>query len=301
MSYTNEVISELMEVTQGKTCCRKAFLFGMFFAATTDQNNRINAEFRGEEIAISAAEILKRQFSSSPEITKFGHAGRYLWRVSANTKALASFLRTADKEGGKEEISNLVGFRCGGCANSFLRGVFIASGSVNDPKNSYHLEFLVRTEERAGILSDFLSEVLAVPKMVKRSDRIGLYYKKNLLISDILYYLGGVQSGFGFSNVCIERDIRNDVNRATNCVAKNISRAVDASAKHVEAIELLESTGKMQNLSEELRYTARLRMENLSVPLAELARLHEPPISKSGLNRRLVKIMEEAEALKNEK
>lgn len=301
MSFTTDVVSELMEAPQGKTCCRKALLFGLFFGALVQENNIIKAEFRSEEIANKAAEILKKQFSSVPEVSEVRRAGRCFYAVSAQTKAISSFLQNADKLGSPASLSELVGFRCPECAHSFLRGVFISCGSINDPQKGYHMEFSICTDSRAELLCSFLSDEIAVPKKVKRSAKIGLYYKRNMHIADLLYYLGGVQSGFCFANTCIEHDIRNAENRATNCVARNISRAVEASFKHIEAIELIENEGKMARLGEELSYTARLRVENPSLSLSELAMIHEPPISKSGLNRRLARIMEEAESLRVKK
>ena len=97
------------------------------------------------------------------------------------------------------------------------------------------------------------------------------------------------------TNTFIERDIRNAENRATNCVTKNISKAVAASNRQIEAIERLAESGKLLSLPEELRYTAELRLENPSATLFELAYMHEPPISKSGLNRRLTRLLEEAD------
>ena len=100
------------------------------------------------------------------------------------------------------------------------------------------------------------------------------------------------------TNTYIERDIRNAENRATNCVASNISKSVDAAMKQIEAINSLIESGKFVSLPEELRYTAQLRVDNPSASLFELSHLHEPPISKSGLNRRLTKLLEEAEEAK---
>ena len=101
------------------------------------------------------------------------------------------------------------------------------------------------------------------------------------------------------TNVSIERDIRNNENRATNCVTRNISRSVGATIKQVEAIKYLLENDKIALLGDELEYTARLRIENDSASLSELAALHEPPISKSGLNSRLSKILAIAERHKN--
>ena len=112
--------------------------------------------------------------------------------------------------------------------------------------------------------------------------------------------MGAGQSRFLITNTFIERDIRNAENRATNCVASNISKSVDAAMKQIEAIRILNDSGKTLSLPEELRYTAELRVENPSASLFELSHLHEPPISKSGLNRRLTRLLEEADAIINE-
>jgi DNA-binding protein WhiA len=103
-----------------------------------------------------------------------------------------------------------------------------------------------------------------------------------------------MRSSFDFANVCIERDIRNNENRATNCVARNISKSVDATRKQIEAINKLARNHKLESLPEELRITAGLRLENEDISLSELARLHDPQISKSGLNHRLEKICQAA-------
>ena len=300
MSFSTSIITELMEAELHKTCCKKALVFGLFFGAITEGENAIKAEFRSLDIANKAAEILKKQFSATPLISEVKRAGRKFYVVSATTKAIHGFLKRADSEE-RGDISALVGFRCPECSHAFLRGVFMATGTVSDPQKSYHLEFSFSNPSRARILEHFLEREISAAKTVTRGAKTGLYYKKNMTIADILYYLGGVQSGFDFANTCIEHDIRNIENRATNCVARNISRSVEASVKQIGAIEAIRKRGKLQKLGEELRYTARLRIENPSLTLSELALIHEPPISKSGLNRRLTKIMEEAQKLEKTK
>ena len=157
------------------------------------------------------------------------------------------------------------------------------------------MEIKCQRRERAKKLSDLLERHIAKPSLIERSKGFGLYYKSNGKISDALCFVGGARSGFFTANVSIENDIRNNENRATNCVARNISRSVNASMKHVEAIRRLKESHRFESLSEELRYTAELREENPSASLSELAMIHEPPISKSGLNRRLTLILEAVE------
>ena len=115
----------------------------------------------------------------------------------------------------------------------------------------------------------------------------------------MLTYLGNVKSVFDLMNAKIEREIRNSVNRSTNCVAGNISKSVSAAQNQIAAIAKIEGAGKLAMLPDELFDTAKLRMENPSASLAELARLHNPPISKSGLTHRISKIIEYSEEIKS--
>lgn len=294
MSFTTDVASELLDAALPRTCCRKAILYGMLFGAEVCGPNSIRAEFKTQQSAQKAAQIFNGQFSVSAQITQTTRAGRPLFVLEAKSKAIASFLTDIDLNSQSKALPELVGFRCAECSHSFLRGVFIAAGTVNDPRRGYHLEISIKNTSRAKLLSDFLESEGISPKMLTRGNKVGLYYKSNSAISDLIYYMGGVNSSFDLANACIERDIRNSENRATNCVTRNISRSVEASMKQIEAIQQMKSKGELSKLSEELRYTAELRLENPSASLSELAMLHQPPISKSGLNRRIVKIIEKS-------
>ena len=127
---------------------------------------------------------------------------------------------------------------------------------------------------------------------------MSIYFKAADVIEDIITYFGSNNSVFELINAKIEREIRNDENRATNCVARNIMKSVQASSKQFEAIEKIIYHGLFESLPDELRTTASLRYSNLDVSMAELAALHDPPISKSGLNHRLNKIMDFADSIK---
>lgn len=293
MSFNERVIEELLTAEQGKTCCRKATVCGLFWGASVLEDKVVRAEFSSSDIAEYAAAILAKNFSAAPQVERSGRAGRYWYSVTAKTKAIWTLLRSADDALDHRDISEMVGFKCEECPHAFLRGVFIALGHINDPSKSYHAEFSVAFPIRAERLEKFLSEEIAVPKTVGRNGRIGIYFKKNMIITDLMYYLGSMKTAFEYSDACIVKDIRNRENRATNCVASNISKSVETAQKQVAAIEELTRTGGLFKLPEEIRYTAKLRLENPAATLSELARLHEPPISKSGLNRRLNRILQE--------
>lgn len=296
MSFATDVIDELMIAELHKTCCKKAMLCGLLINATVSETKAIRAQFKREDSALMAVDVLKKQFASEARLESYSRGGRKIYELSANSKAIASILRAMDNS--CAELRTIVQFKCEDCAKAFIRGVFIASGTINDPQKGYQMEFSLVNSTRAKAFCDLLELKNYPPKTVNRNSKIGVYYKKNLVITDLLYYIGAVKANFYMSNVFIERDIRNIENRATNCDARNISKAVSASMKHIEAIELLEECGRLSKLNGELRYTAMLRVENPAASLSELAHLHEPPISKSGLNRRLLRILEEAEEIK---
>lgn len=299
MSFSIETVKELIESRSSKTCCTKAFISGLCMGAVSlpEEKNKIRLQLRTKELAELASELLAKQFSASPEICRTVKAGREVYLLDFYSKSLSAYLRSIDREEPDRTLAETAGFRCKDCAVDLLRGVFAVCGTVNDPQKSYHAEFILPTPMRAGLLSELLESIFILPKTVKRGERTGVYYKNNETVADLLNYLGAGMCSLAVTNSYIERDIRNTENRATNCVARNISKTVNASVRQIEAIKLLISSGRMLSLPEELRYTAELRLENSEASLFELAHMHEPPISKSGLNRRLTRLLEEAENL----
>lgn len=299
MSFSIDTVTELLESRSTKTCCTKAFVTGLCIAALAlpEKKNKIRLQLRTKELAELASELLTKQFSASPEICRTVKAGREVYLLDFYSKSLSTYLRSVDRVDPDRTLAETAGFRCKDCATDFLRGAFAICGTVNDPQKSYHAEFILPTPMRARLLSELLESVFSLPKTVKRGERTGVYYKNNEIVADLLNYLGAGMCSLAVTNSYIERDIRNTENRATNCVARNISKSVDASMRQIDAIKALITSGKMLSLPEELRYTAELRLENPDASLFELSHMHEPPISKSGLNRRLTRLLEEAEEL----
>ena len=294
MSFTSEIVKEALSLPIKKTCCRKAFALGLFFGSKrTEGEKRFTAVFAESETAETAADILSRVFRVPSETVRQNIAGRISYSVSFFSSSIADFLKGVDSND-ERPIHIAAGFRCEGCGAAFLRGVFISCGSVTDPQKRYHAELSFPTAERASFISRMLSDKVGKVGTVCRGARFGLYYKNNGAIADLLYYIGCARTGLIVTNSWIEHDIRNNENRATNCVARNISRSVGAAQRQIAAIEALIKTRRIDQLPDELRYTARLRIENDSASLSELAMMHEPPISKSGLNGRLRKLVEAA-------
>ena len=297
MSFSNEIKIESIAIQTKKTCCRKAFALGLFMGAREVEGEKLFVSTYTEEaLAEAAAETLGKIFRVSAECFKQNIAGRITYGVKYFSPAIADFLKAIDK-GDSRMIHDIAGFRCETCVHAFLRGSFVACGSVSDPTKTYHAELIFPTQRRADVVAELLRTRSGPVKNIKRGDRYGIYYKSNNSIADMLYYMGCSKAGLLVSDMWIEHDIRNLENRATNCVASNISKSVSASQRQINAIEKLTESGGIEKLPEELRYTARLRVENDSATLSELAMMHTPPITKSGLNGRLRKIVEAAEDL----
>lgn len=299
MSFTSEVASELVElqIKQRKSCCYRALICGLMYGCVAE-DGALKASFTYREAAELANDIAVSRFSDkNASVTEKARCGRKYYYVSTSSKSLSATFDLLDSDSEKS-LAELLGFRCEICRAEFMRGLFLSSATASDPKKSYHLEFSVAGEKRADRLAAFLAEEFEKPGRIARKNGIGLYYKSGERISDLLYMIGASSAKFYMTDISIEREIRNNENRATNCVTRNISRSVEATRRQVEAIELLREKGRLDKLSDSLRYTAELRLKYNSATLAELALLHEPSITKSGLNQRLTRILEIAEDLK---
>ena len=291
-SYADSVREELLEIEVKRPCCKKALAAGLLITAEMGDKH-ISVVCKSTPIADYTAEEIRRRFGKAPErinASAYGHVKWVLEFFSPAARKLLAELESSD------EAEWSVG-ACEGCRSAFLRGVFLSCGTLNDPEKSTHLEFVLANEQRATRFQAFLSDCGYPPRVVKRSGGIGLYFKDGASVEDLLAIMGAGGMSMNMMNLRIEREIRNQENRATNCVAKNIEKSVSACARQMEAIEKLTVTGMLAQLPESIRVTALLRAENPDASLEELRMLHEPPITKSGLNHRLQKILSEADKI----
>lgn len=293
MSFTQSVADELRVIRWHKTCCKKAALCGLLFGAQRLEGEKAYvAIFNSDIEAVRATELIDAGFSTGEKtaVVTAANGGHRVYKVNFSSRALTGVIFDLDSAK-KRTVAESVGFRCPECEAAFLAGVFLALATVSRPKSGYHMEIKLPTKERADALAALLEECISRPSVSQRQSKWGVYYKSNASIADVLYFIGAHSASFDVANLAVERDIINRENRATNCVTSNISRTVAAAVKHTEAIRYLMSVDKMHLLGEDLEYTARLRAENHEATLLELAHMHVPPISKSGLNSRLTRIL----------
>lgn len=300
MSFSSQVKSELNSIHIKNNCCKKAYLYGAMLAAEHERNS-ITLTLTDESSVEQICFLLRSIYKIIPE-KKIIKRGCYCATVlKFESSRLADFIAFADSFSADCDNNDKlhVFFTCPNCAMTFLRATFCTRGSVSNPLKSYSLEIQTLNESRSAIINKITEDCGLTPQnFTKRGSGFGLFYRNEASIEDFLTAIGAGHMLFSFFNSHIEKDIRNAENRATNCVAKNILKSVEAIGQQITAIEKLKECGHYDELSTEIKTTAELRLDNPEATLSELALLHDPPISKSGLNHRIAKIINEAKRRK---
>ncbi len=184
------------------------------------------------------------------------------------------------------------------CKRAFIRGAFLAAGSISDPRKAYHMEIVCRTSPQARQLRDVMNTFEAEAKIVERKGHYVVYVKEGSRIVDMLGVMEANVALMNLENVRILKEMRNSVNRKVNCETANIGKTVSAAVRQVEDIQLIEKKIGLSKLPQSLQEIARVRLEHPDMPLKDLGELLTPPVGKSGVNHRLRRISEIAEELK---
>ena len=187
------------------------------------------------------------------------------------------------------------------CKRSFLRGVFLASGSMSDPEKSYHFEIVCASMGKAQQIQKIMRCFALDAKIVSRKKSFVVYLKEGAQIVDVLNVMEAHQSLMELKNIRILKDMRNTVNRKVNCETANINKTVNAAVRQVEDIQLISRTIGFESLSDGLAQIARLRLQYPDATLKELGMMLNPQVGKSGVNHRLRKLSEIADELRENK
>jgi DNA-binding protein WhiA len=226
----------------------------------------------------------------------------YSIRLHQNSAKILADLKIFDSEG-RERISgispSLIVKPC--CKRSYLRGAFLAGGSVNNPDSgSYHLEIMTTYHDHAESLQQLMEGYHLHPKMIERKKGYIVYMKEGDKIGEFLNIIGAHPSLLHFENVRIMKDMRNSVNRLVNCETANLNKTVQAAMRQKENIELIAEYHGLDNIPEKLREVAELRLQYPEVNFTELGELiPSGKISKSAVNHRMRKIDELAKQLRD--
>lgn len=300
MSFCTLIKDELVSHGIKNTCCRRALLYGLLYGAELPKKRGDGITLRYPVPAGTVTDhegfldnLFRNQYHLTPQIVRETRGAHRYLRITLDHKQILKTLIALSKasEADQKALSDILGLRCGECTAHLVRGVFLASGTVNDPSKAYHLEIKTPADGRADLLCALFMNIDSMPGSTRRKGDVGFIWKSGSAVIELLNFMGATSGVFEILNTQVEREIKNNENRATNCDTRNIERSIAASAKYIHAITYLQDHHLLDSLPPDLQATAKLRLSNPEVSLRELAELHEPAITKSGLNHRLERIM----------
>ena len=293
MSFSANVKSELCRPEVEKGCCALAEAMGALLYANTFSADGIRIVTESRDLGLRLPRLFRKGLGVSFDLLpEEGGSGKLTYTITDREKIRQVF--SACGFSAETSVSLHVNFAllekdC--CRRAFLRGAFLAGGSVTDPEKRYHLELSTTHWKVSRETGTLLLEMELPAKETERKGSSVLYYKQSEAIEDFLTVIGAPVSAMAVMEAKIEKDWRNEANRKTNCDSANVHKAVAASQEQLAAIRKLEERAVLETLPEKLRQTAALRREYPETTLSELAELHEPPISKSAVNHRMRKLL----------
>ena len=299
MSFSSNVKAELCKDSLSKKSCAVAEGYGVLLYCNTFSSTEIRIITESRDFAARLPRLFKKAFGITFDQEPAAHdRGKLQFAISSEDK-IAKIFETLQMDL-KASLTLHVNFGMleeeAECM-AYLRGAFLAGGSVTDPAKRYHLEMTTSHYKVSRETCTLLIECGFSPKELSRGGNNILYFKQSDYIEDFLTAIGAQVSAMGVMEAKVEKDLRNGVNRRVNCETANLTKVVDASMGQMAAIRALEEAGELDKLPGKLRETALLRRENPEATLQELAAMLNPPITKSAINHRMRKLLELARAL----
>jgi len=290
MSFSGDVKDELTKKIPQARHCQIAELVGLFhfcgqIGCSEDGLITLGFATERESIVRKGFTLLKKTYNIYTELR-------------SDDKVVQDFYM---KIGDIDEIVDPLILKNTCCQRAFLRGVFLAVGSVNDPVKGYHLELVCPNEDKAEQIRQIILNFGIEAKIIVRRKCYVVYLKEGESIVDFLNVIEAPNALMEMENARILKDVTNNVNRRMNCEMANIRKIVQSSRRQVEDILYIRDHFGLDNLQESLSQIAYLRVEFPEAPLQELGEKLDPPVGKSGVNHRLRRLSEFAEKLRIER
>ncbi|GGH76068.1 DNA-binding protein WhiA [Pullulanibacillus pueri] len=298
MSFAAETKKELTQLDANE-CCAKAELAALIRMNGTISiiNKRLSLDMSTENAAIARRvySLIKSVYHYVAEVLvrkkmRLKKNNVYIVRLNEHAQEMLEDLKIVNERlmFTREISPDIIQDEC--CERAYLRGAFLAGGSLNHPESSYHLEIFSSYEEHIRSLLALMNKYDLKAKVLPRKNGFVLYIKEGERISEFLRIIGAHQALLYFEDVRIVKDMRNSVNRLVNCETANLNKTVTAAMKQVDNIRLIDKEIGIDQLPKKLREIAELRIKHPDVTLKELGELHGEAISKSGINHRFRKI-----------
>lgn len=309
MSFSAQTKNELARVTDIRICCKMAELAALFRMDGSIQISGkqiyINTLNQNAAVARKIFSLVKELFGVQTEVlvqrkTKLKKNNIYLVRIPPQkmTGEILFALGLMDQGGNLLERVKKDFFSKECCRRSYLRGVFLGGGSVNNPEGTYHLEIITNNENHAREIRRLFKRFGLEAKINVRKNWFVIYLKESEQIVSCLNIMGAHDALLDFENKRIFKDMRNQVNRLVNCETANLNKTVNAAVQQLESIKLVKDVVGLTNLPPGLRQVAEVRINHPDASLRELGEMLDPKLGKSGVSHRLRKIEELAQSLK---
>ena len=297
-SFSAGAKAELCKNFPQKQCCALAECFGILLFCNSYGTDGIRIITESKEFSNRLPKLFRKAFGVTFDmLPEENTTGKHNFQITDPAK-IAVVMKSFgfDPNGTVSLHINLPVVEEDCCKAAFLRGAFLAGGSVTDPGKGYHLEFttvhLSVSREAYALMEEVLS---FYPKVATRGGGQVLYLKQSDQISDCLAYLGASVAAMGIMEAKLEKELNNKVNRRCNCDEANTSKVVEAAQEQLAAIRILRERGVFEKLPEKLKQAAVARENNPESSLTELASFMEPPITKPAMNHRLKKLVSMAQ------
>ena len=302
MSFTSKVKNEILYQNLNKAETISKFSAIIKNIGTINDKIRISTE--NESLATFIYDTIQNNYNINPKVIvrrgyNFNKNYLYILEIDGNINYLIKDFGLEDKI--KDFLIDDYSLK-----RAYLSGVFLAVGSINDPKTArYHLEFIISDNEYANKLLELLNSFNLNSKILKRDNKSMIYIKEAEKIADFLRIISATKSLLYYEEIRIYRENKNLVNRLNNCEQANVDKTIMAASKQLKEIELIMNSDLYDNLDIKLKSLIDYRLKYPEVSLKELSEIMskelETKITKSGLNHRFIKIKEIADKLKNNK
>ena len=294
ISFSGSVKAEICRNIPQKQCCAAAMCFGVLLFCNSFSAECIRIITESHEFAQSLPKLFKKAFGITFDQMPDGvTSGKMNFQITEPGK-ITQIMGVYGFDS-KDTLSlhiNLPVVEDDCCKTSFLKGAFLAGGSVTDPTKGYHMELTTTHQSVAREGYSLIGEILGFePKCAARSGGQVLYFKQSERIADFLTYLGAPVAAMGIMEAKLEKELNNKVNRRCNCDEANTSKVVEAAQEQLAAIRILRQQGLVEHLPAKLQQAAVARENNPELSLTELAAMMEPPITKPAMNHRLKKLV----------
>ena len=297
-SFAGKEKNELCRVPVQRLCCARAEAYGVLLYGNTFSPTEVRLITESADFAARLPRLFQRAFGLKFDRLPEEERGKLIFGITDRSK-----LDRIINQLGYDPRQNLVLHVNFGlledecCRTAFLRGAFLAGGSVTDPEKRYHLELDTGHAQASREVAALLTEMGFLPHSVRRGGSSVIYFKQSEHIEDLLTTIGAPAAAMDIMTAKVDKEIRNGANRAMNCDMANVNKTIDAALEQKNAIQRLQENGRLERLPEKLRQTALLRLQYPEMSLSQLAEKCDPPVTKSCMNHRMRKLLEEAKKL----